>query len=85
MPVKARFRARRVANELAKIPAIVAHSRSFSKSRAEPAGDDPWSDGGKTGRKEIAQLLPDEEECSEAPRQKRIGAISDRDRLRAGR
>jgi hypothetical protein len=55
LPVKARFRARRVANDLAAVRAIIAHSRSFSKSRAEPAGDDPWSDGGETGRKEIAR------------------------------
>jgi DNA-binding transcriptional LysR family regulator len=46
LPVSARFRAPRVANELAAGRAIVAHSRSFSRSRAEPAGGDPDSDGG---------------------------------------
>jgi hypothetical protein len=44
-----------VANELAAGRAIVAHSRSFSRSRAEAAGGDPGSDGGETGRKETAR------------------------------
>jgi DNA-binding transcriptional LysR family regulator len=55
LPVPARFPAPRVANELAAGRAIVAHSRSFSRSRAEPAGGDPGSDGGETGRKETAR------------------------------
>jgi hypothetical protein len=54
LPVAARFRARRVAIELAAGPAIVAHGRSFSRTRAEPAGGDPYIDGGETVGKETA-------------------------------
>jgi hypothetical protein len=35
--------------------AIVAPSRSFSRSRAEAAGGDPGSDGGETGGKETVR------------------------------
>ena len=55
LPVAAHFRATRVRYELAAGRALVAHSRSFSRSRAEAAGGDPGSDGGKTGRKENAR------------------------------
>jgi hypothetical protein len=48
LPVAARFRAHRVTNELAAGRAIVAHGRSFSRSRAESAGGDSCSDGGET-------------------------------------
>jgi hypothetical protein len=63
LPVAARFRAPRVANELAPGRAIVAHSRSFSRSRAEAAGGNPGSDGGGTVRKETARGAQVETSC----------------------
>src|SRR4029077_18270486 len=55
LSVAASFRARRVAIDLAAGPAIVAHARSFSRTRAKPAGGDPYIDGGETFRKETAK------------------------------
>ena len=52
--VGARFRARRVAIELAARRPNVADGRRFSRTRAEPAEGDPRIDGGKTVRKETA-------------------------------
>ena len=39
--------------------AIVAHGRSFSKTRAKPAGGNPYIDGGETFRKETAKGAQD--------------------------
>jgi hypothetical protein len=55
LPVAARFRARRVAIELAAGQAIVAHGRSFSKTRPESAGSDSGIDGATTLSKKTAE------------------------------